>query len=1265
MHNYKLEFVSLNVNGLGENKKRRVLFEWFKNSKHLANITFLQETHSSKNIEGVWKSEWGGDIYFSHGTTNSKGVAILFEKDFEYKLIEEICDDAGRYLVLKIEVDQVPFLLVNFYAPTKNFESDQIACLECINSILSDRLHESIVMGGDFNTIFDPSLDKKGGSLANMPHNYTAQLLEFTKEIGLVDVWRRNNPDVQRFTWRQKHPLIQCRLDFWLISERLVPCTEKASIQVSIKSDHSKIQLTLKGSEFDARGPGFWKFNSELLTDKEYVKLVKNIVRDCEGKYEQLQDKNLKWDTIKCEIRGATIKFCKQKGKQTRQNEQNLNKRLEELEKDLTKAYRDESINSTLEEIDRVKGELEDILERRTRGSVVRSHAENCEGWEKQSKYFLSLEKRNYKNKCITKLRVGDQEVTSQNDILQEEAKYYSELYKSDNNKENRSETNFFDNDHIPKLLDNAKVKCEEDITEAECLKVLKTFKNNKSPGTDGLTAEFYKFFWPDIGKLVIESYMFSFASGLLSTDQRRGIITLTPKKDKDRTVLSNWRPISLLNVDYKILAKVIATRMKPYLPDIINSDQTGYVANRYIGENLRLISDVILYTNLKNNPGLILLVDFEKAFDTIEWHFIQKSLAAFNFGVTFRKWVALLYTDISSTVVNNGFSSDSFKVERGVRQGCPLSPFLFILAAEILAIAIRENKNISGIKIGEVEVKLSQLADDTTCFFSDEKSAKICLKVFDDFKNLSGLKVNLSKTEAIWIGRDKFNREGSLPIKWSNYFKTLGMKFDIHTDVRNENLDNCIEKMENVLKIWQGRQLSLIGKIVILKSLAISKLIYVVSSEHVPTNYITKIQDIIQKFLWSNGPSKIKLKVLQQPVKDGGLKAPNFEHQIIALRTMWIKRLLSESNSNWKHVSNAFFSDYFRLKDVFHSRCCFGSLVLNVPPFYLGVLKAWSKLKSLHTPKNPFEVRKEFIWFNPYIKINGNTVFFKHWYNKGISFINDIWDDVNCEFFSHEALNHKYGVNATFLDVLSIRTAIPRSWKYLLAGDNSNITSSSFRILFQYEDKLLPLCKMFSQDVRNMLVESERVVPTAEDKWEDIFNIEISKNIWEQIYKIAFENTLETRLQTFQYKVLHRVAAHNYLLEKFGYVNDNKCVKCNMIETIEHKYYLCSHVSCFWNDFVKWWNEKFDVEFILSLDRVLFGILHKKDSEVINYCILLAKYFINYTSNNNPMQNVYFLSYLQFLKRRLVLLEFIYVSKDKLTVFRESFGPLLEHFNI
>ena len=154
-------------------------------------------------------------------------------------------------------------------------------------------------------------------------------------------------------------------------------------------------------------------------------------------------------------------------------------------------------------------------------------------------------------------------------------------------------------------------------------------------------------------------------------------------------------------------------------------------------------------------------------------------------------------------------------------------------------------------------------------------------MDIFRDFERCSGLKVNFSKTEAVWIGRDKFNKDGSLPIKWTRNFKTLGIYFDVlDENTYVTNLDSCIGKMEGVLKIWKIRNLSLIGKIVILKSLAISKLIYVVSSFHVPELYKTKIQQKINNFIWNDGTPKVKNEVLQKNHKDGGLKAPNFALQ-------------------------------------------------------------------------------------------------------------------------------------------------------------------------------------------------------------------------------------------------------------------------------------------------------------------------------------------------------------------------------------------------
>ena len=169
--------------------------------------------------------------------------------------------------------------------------------------------------------------------------------------------------------------------------------------------------------------------------------------------------------------------------------------------------------------------------------------------------------------------------------------------------------------------------------------------------------------------------------------------------------------------------------------------------------------------TDKENMPGLLIFIDFEKAFDSLEWNFLYNCLDVFNFGPNFKRWIKTFYANIKSCVVNNGLCSDYFELTRGVRQGDPLSPYLFLLAVETLAIAIRANEEIKGIVINQEETKLLQYADDTTAVLADLESAQKLFQLLDKFKELSGLKVNSSKTEGMWIGSLKNSESKPLGI--------------------------------------------------------------------------------------------------------------------------------------------------------------------------------------------------------------------------------------------------------------------------------------------------------------------------------------------------------------------------------------------------------------------------------------------------------------------------------------------------------------------
>ena len=181
----------------------------------------------------------------------------------------------------------------------------------------------------------------------------------------------------------------------------------------------------------------------------------------------------------------------------------------------------------------------------------------------------------------------------------------------------------------ILKLSEEERLSCEGRKIIEECVKALDTFENGKTPGNDGIPAEFYKTFWNSVGELMTDAFNCTFDSGEMSNSQKQTIITLIDKKGKDRMFLENWRPISLVNVDSKLASKVIANRIKTVLPQIIHHNQSGFIKGRFIGEVACSILDIIDYTESLKLPGILLFIDFEKAFDSIEWDFLYQSLEA------------------------------------------------------------------------------------------------------------------------------------------------------------------------------------------------------------------------------------------------------------------------------------------------------------------------------------------------------------------------------------------------------------------------------------------------------------------------------------------------------------------------------------------------------------------------------------------------------------------------------------------------------------
>ena len=458
-------------------------------------------------------------------------------------------------------------------------------------------------------------------------------------------------------------------------------------------------------------------------------------------------------------------------------------------------------------------------------------------------------------------------------------------------------------------------------LHEIDC--ALKNMNNNKSPGPDGFTSEFYQVFWSDISMYFLRSLNFGYNSGgLLSVSQRRSVITLIPKGNKPRKCLTNWRPISLLNVSYKLASACIANRLKIVLPSITNPVQTGFMKNLYIGENIRILYDVMHYVESINIPGLLFLIDFAKAFDTISHSYILDVLNFFHFGNSFCKWFKLFYNNVSSCVLVNGWRSNFFSIGRGVRQGDPLSPYLFIIGVEILGYFIRCNNSIKGICVNQIEVKLSQYADDTLFFLDgSDNSLLYCTNALRFFGDISRLKLNNDKSKLIWIGSEKCCNKGLK--SGENFIRDPGISFDylgITFSVDLPNIVTCrlynkaFDSIKRLIEVWSKRFLTVLGRVVIVKSLMISKLTFIATLISNPDcNMIKTLKGMLFKFVWQSSTDRVSRIQMVQIFEKGGVKMIDFESHFDALKVSWIKRL-NNSSGQWVDIFLLFITTSFEL---------------------------------------------------------------------------------------------------------------------------------------------------------------------------------------------------------------------------------------------------------------------------------------------------------------------------------------------------------------
>ena len=290
--------------------------------------------YNTKDVERQWEREWGGRILFSHGASNTRGVAILFKNRFDIGVDSVKADTQGRFLAVKGKIHDEEYSIVNVYAPNSNTCARKFYVnLQKVLLEFGLSQEDSIIVGGDFNCPLNPLLDKKGGIL--IPPIGVIQAIEGLQEqFCLQDIWRIKNPEVQSFTWSQKSPFVFCRLDYWLTSYHLFDCINSVDIVLAIKTDHSAITIEIQVLQQEVKGPGFWKLNTSLLLNKDYTEAMEHNISKWSNESSSLFDnQQMSWEWMKYKIREFSFNFSKQIAKEKRKEELELMQELEQLKR--------------------------------------------------------------------------------------------------------------------------------------------------------------------------------------------------------------------------------------------------------------------------------------------------------------------------------------------------------------------------------------------------------------------------------------------------------------------------------------------------------------------------------------------------------------------------------------------------------------------------------------------------------------------------------------------------------------------------------------------------------------------------------------------------------------------------------------------------------------------------------------------------------------------------------------------------------------------
>ncbi|GBG76275.1 hypothetical protein CBR_g22023 [Chara braunii] len=639
-----------------------------------------------------------------------------------------------------VQLGEQQWTIMTVYAPSDPVE--RRGFLEELPHVVPPA--QNIVLAGDFNLVLQPGLD----SPAPTPRKLDAQmLLRFMELNEFTDAYRSTHPTVHGYTWHSSQrtgdaPPPKRRLDLLLTKGAAWESLTTAEVMITPGSDHRPVvaDFLLEGQL--QRGPGIFRLNIDHLNSPELLQWVANHWQHWQSTRDWF-DTEEEWTAVGFRIvtRALDVFSCIQ-ARGRRQQEDECLAHVKEAEDMLETGTITELY--WLHRRDRWLSKWDDLQIEQQISWANKAKEKGSITADRMSKETFQ---RIYPRQTHTMIRElqhpfhAEADVATDSEAIGDYARQYFEDILTSRRPPDQSlgqlrEENDLWSNTTTQLSSEARDLLEQPITMPELWAATKAMAKGKSPGSDGLPVEFYIASWEHVGPILLRLFNRIVEGGTLTEDMKFGVITLLYKKGDKRNV-RNWRPISRLNVSYKILAKVLARRLAPFLPNLVHTDQGAFVQGSSIFENVLAAMGALEIIQREDRQVMVAMLDLEKAYDRVNWSLVLATLQHMNFGPKYYRWVSELYTDSTAAVLVNGFVSPIFTLTRSLRQGCPLASLLFAIQMETLLNSLRAAPQLQGLQ-GD-QLLTGAIADDLLLVTEATPDSLVAPKsILDSYSQLS-----------------------------------------------------------------------------------------------------------------------------------------------------------------------------------------------------------------------------------------------------------------------------------------------------------------------------------------------------------------------------------------------------------------------------------------------------------------------------------------------------------------------------------------------